>query len=76
MTIKLRPYQEADSDAVGKLIATTFREFNLSFLPPDEQGAYLGPLIFRLNGNNPSKRIYPGCAEGGALRAKISNGSQ
>jgi GNAT superfamily N-acetyltransferase len=44
MTIKIRPYREADAGAAGKLIAATYRAYNLSFLPREEQGAYLGPF--------------------------------
>jgi hypothetical protein len=46
MTIKIRPYQETDAESAGKLIAATYREYNLSFLSPNEQAAYLGPFYF------------------------------
>jgi GNAT superfamily N-acetyltransferase len=46
MTIEIRPYRESDATSVGKLIATTYRAYNLSFLPQDEQDAYLGPFYF------------------------------
>jgi GNAT superfamily N-acetyltransferase len=35
---------ETDSQQVGILIADTYREFNLSFVPPEEVGLFLGPF--------------------------------
>ena len=32
--ITVRYYHESDSQAVGRLIANTYGEFNLSFAPP------------------------------------------
>jgi GNAT superfamily N-acetyltransferase len=43
---RIRPYQEADSHAVGRLIADTYSEYNLSFLPVKERGPYLGPFQY------------------------------
>jgi len=43
MTI-IRHYQESDAEDVGKLIADTYSEFNLSFAPPEERSAFLGPF--------------------------------
>lgn len=42
----LRPYQAADARAVGRLIADTYRAFNLAALPPEQQARYLGPFLF------------------------------
>lgn len=44
MKIEIRPYCESDATSVGKLIAATYSEYNLSFVPPAELGAYLGPF--------------------------------
>ena len=44
--ITIRSYTEADAESVGKLIADTYREFNLSFLPSDEVGKFLGPFRY------------------------------
>jgi GNAT superfamily N-acetyltransferase len=44
--INIRPYQDTDSPAVGRLIADTYGEYNLSFLPPEERGPYLGPFQY------------------------------
>jgi GNAT superfamily N-acetyltransferase len=44
--VTIRSYTEADAESVGKLIADTYREFNLSFLPPDEVGKLLGPFRY------------------------------
>jgi len=46
MMVNIRPYQENDSEPAGKLIAATYRKYNLSFVSPVEQGAYLGPFQF------------------------------
>ena len=42
--ISIRSYREADAQAIGILIADTFRAFNLSFAAPDEQQLLLGPF--------------------------------
>jgi len=44
--VTIRPYQLADAKAVGCLIADSYREFNLSTLPPEQQKLYLGPFYF------------------------------
>ena len=42
--ITIRPYRETDAEAVGILIADTFRAFNLSFASPEDQQLLLGPF--------------------------------
>ena len=42
--ITIRPYHESDAPSVGRLIADTYGEFNLSFAPPGERGPFLGPF--------------------------------
>lgn len=42
--ITIRDYQESDAGSVGQLIADTYSEFNLSFAPPEERDAFLGPF--------------------------------
>lgn len=42
--ITIRCYQENDAQSVGRLIADTYGEFNLSFAPPEERGPFLGPF--------------------------------
>jgi len=42
--ITIRCYQESDAESVGRLIADTYGEFNLSFVPPEERGPFLGPF--------------------------------
>jgi GNAT superfamily N-acetyltransferase len=42
--IIIRDYCEDDAQAVGALIADTYSAFNLSFAPPAERGAFLGPF--------------------------------
>jgi GNAT superfamily N-acetyltransferase len=44
--ITIRCYQESDAESVGRLIADTYGEFNLSFLPPEERGPFLGPFRY------------------------------
>jgi len=46
MTI-IRNYNEkTDSQAVGVLIAETYRKYNLDFASPEEQGKLLGPFLY------------------------------
>ena len=43
----IRDYQEdIDAPAVGRLIADTFSEFNLTFAPTEEHDLFLGPFRF------------------------------
>ncbi len=42
--MKIRDYREPDAPAVGRLIAETFRTFNLSHADPEEQERLLGPF--------------------------------
>jgi predicted N-acetyltransferase YhbS len=46
MDIEIRRYRERDAQEVGKLIADTYGEFNLSFVPPAELGLFLGPFRY------------------------------
>jgi GNAT superfamily N-acetyltransferase len=40
----IRPYDETDAQGIGRLIADTYGEFNLSFAPPAERALLLGPF--------------------------------
>jgi GNAT superfamily N-acetyltransferase len=42
--ITLRRYRESDAENVGKLIADTYSEFNLSYASPEERALLLGPF--------------------------------
>jgi predicted N-acetyltransferase YhbS len=42
--ITIRNYEESDSEEVGRLIADTYAEFNLSFASPEDQALMLGPF--------------------------------
>jgi len=44
MEPRIRPYVLSDAEAVGRLIADTFRWFNLSYASPEEQEKLLGPF--------------------------------
>lgn len=44
--ITIRSYTERDAESVGELIADTYSEFNLSFVPPEELGLFLGPFRY------------------------------
>ncbi len=45
MSFIIRNYEEtSDAMAVGRLIAATYRKFNLQFAPPPEQEKLLGPV--------------------------------
>jgi GNAT superfamily N-acetyltransferase len=43
--ITIRPYRLDDAPNVGRLIATTYTKFNLSFLRPEERAPFLGPFL-------------------------------
>lgn len=42
--IIIRDYRESDAQAVGQLIADTYSEYNLDFLPTRERTPFLGPF--------------------------------
>jgi putative acetyltransferase len=42
----IRDYQDNDAECVGKLIADTYSQFNLAYLPPEELGLFLGPFRY------------------------------
>ncbi len=44
--VLIRDYRENDAESVGKLIADTYSEFNLSFAPPGDREAFLGPFQY------------------------------
>ena len=44
MTVRIRSYHASDSVEVGRLIADTFRGFNLSYASAEEQEKLLGPF--------------------------------
>jgi putative acetyltransferase len=46
MSVTIRRYRTSDCAVVGRLIADTFRQFNLSYAPPDEQERLLGPFRY------------------------------
>jgi GNAT superfamily N-acetyltransferase len=42
----IRRYEERDARSVGRLIADTYSKFNLSFVPDEELGLFLGPFQY------------------------------
>jgi GNAT superfamily N-acetyltransferase len=44
LDVKIRRYRESDAVEVGRLIADTFRRFNLSYASPADQEKLLGPF--------------------------------
>jgi GNAT superfamily N-acetyltransferase len=42
--VRIRQYRASDAIKVGRLIAETFRTFNLAYAPPPEQEKLLGPF--------------------------------
>jgi GNAT superfamily N-acetyltransferase len=44
MMITISNYTESDAEEVGRLIADTYSEFNLSFASPQERALFLGPF--------------------------------
>jgi GNAT superfamily N-acetyltransferase len=49
--IRIRNYYEDDSLAVGRLIADTYRRYNLDFIQPNEQAPFLGPFQHAYSSN-------------------------
>ncbi len=66
--MRIRDYRDDDSPAVGRLIAETFRRYNLSHADPEEQELLLGP--FRHAFSDDSKHREAVCA---ILRSPISH---
>ena len=42
--VTIRPYTQDDIPGIGRLIADTYSQFNLSFLPQEQMGVFLGPF--------------------------------
>jgi GNAT superfamily N-acetyltransferase len=42
--VAIRPYRASDAKDIGRLIADTYCEFNLSFASPEERDRLLGPF--------------------------------
>lgn len=42
--IAIRCYREDDAPSVGRLIADTYSQYNLDFLPAEDRGPFLGPF--------------------------------
>lgn len=42
----IRVYQERDAESVGRLIAETYSEFNLAWVPLEDLDLFLGPFRF------------------------------
>lgn len=53
--MEIRQYREDDAPAVGRLIAETFRKYNLSHADPEEQNRLLGPFRHAFS-DNPTHR--------------------
>ena len=49
--LTIRKYTPKDSTAVGRLIAETYGQINLAFLPEAQRGPYLGPFRNAHSGN-------------------------
>ena len=64
--ITTRCYAPSDAESVGRLIADTYSQFKLSFLPPNERGPFLGPF---LHARSPEKADQEAIIE--AVRAAI-----
>jgi len=53
--ITVHHYRETDAEGVGKLIADTFSEFNLSFASPEERELLLGPFLYARSPEKPHR---------------------
>lgn len=42
--VTIRAFEERDVSGIGRLIADTYSQFNLSFLPEEQIGLFLGPF--------------------------------
>jgi hypothetical protein len=51
----IRCYREREAASVGKLIADTYSEFNLAFVPAEELGLFLGPFRYARSQEEPPK---------------------
>jgi predicted N-acetyltransferase YhbS len=49
--VTIRNYQESDAPSVGRLIADTYSQYNLDFLPVQAQGPFLGPFQHAYSGD-------------------------
>lgn len=54
--MKIRSYRAEDAAKVGRLIASTYREFNLSHADPEEQDRLLGPFRHAFSEDEQHKR--------------------
>ena len=43
--VLIRPYEDSDARAVGRLIAETFSEFNLASVEPEQRDLLMGPFL-------------------------------
>jgi len=56
----IRRYQEPDAEQVGRLIADTYSEFNLSFASPKRESCYLGLSNTQDQQRRPIRMPLPG----------------
>ncbi len=54
--ITIRKYQKKDSIEVGRLIADTFKKYNLSYASPEDQQKLLGPFRHARSNNESHKK--------------------
>lgn len=52
----IRPYQESDAPSVGKLIADTYSQFNLSDFSDAQRDEMLGPFLHARSADAPHRR--------------------
>ncbi|MCK5793360.1 MAG: GNAT family N-acetyltransferase [Anaerolineales bacterium] len=57
--VSIREYTERDASKVGLLIKNTYSEFNLAYLPRDEQALFLGPFHYA-GDQDPEHRVKIG----------------
>jgi len=54
--ISIRNYTEKDAEEVGRLIADTYSEFNLSFASPEDRNLMLGPFHYARSSNETHRK--------------------
>jgi GNAT superfamily N-acetyltransferase len=64
--VDIRRYRDADAQAVGRLIADTYGEFNLSSFPAEQRNLLLGPF---LHARSPEKDHQEAIAQ--AIRSEM-----
>lgn len=72
--VTIRPYDERDAEAVGRLIAETYARFNLAFVPPDDLGRFLGPFRHAGSADPAHRAAIAGAIRSATVLAAVDDG--